>query len=640
MFFLNFTTVEFLALFGSLIGILTALYMLGRSRHKMVVSTLQFWASAGNAYRERSRKRMREPWSFLLQVLSLLLLLLAAGQLEWGHREQSIRKHVLLLDTSAWTSEGTKDGTLLYREKEMAARYLSRLPLKDQVMLVGVDAFTRPTTLFTSDRTVLSNALAKLQSSYSALNIERALAFAHRAEALSGGREGEVVYIGPRRIQKQGGSLPKVLNLRTVDLPSDGENCGIRHVGIRRDDRNPSLWHAAVTVRNYGNRVRSLYLRTRLGGSPVALRSISLEQQSESVVEFSFSEKQEGPVTIDLKPDDVLPIDNSVTLHLPSGSKTRLAVFTNRPQVFKPLAETDGNLSVSFFNPAQYRASPDADIVVLDQIAPSEPPAVPSLWIAPPRDASPVPVRAVTAQGVVKDWNSDNALGAGLREKETRVRDADLFQTSPDDVTVASTAEGPVIVARPKTEDHPKFIVLGFDPVQDEARVQATVPLLFAKLFRWLAPQAKQTSEVEASFVGGTIVPINSTEQLGNLHATDESGKSVPFTIHNRLLEFFTDKPSVVILESQGAVRTVSPILADVAENLWVPPVNTIIGLPKSISLPPAARDLWKWLALAGALGLLVEWFLFGQKRSGQSARRTGQIRRHDDAPEPELAAK
>jgi hypothetical protein len=640
MFFLNFTTVEFLALFGSLVGILTALYMLGRSRRKKVVSTLRFWTSAGNAYREHSRKRMREPWSFLLQVLSLLLLLLAAGQLEWGHREQSIPKHVLLLDTSAWTSARSKDGTLLHREKELALRYLSRLPLKDQVMLVGVDAFTTPVTLFTADRTWLSNALGKLQSSYSALNIERALAFAHRAEALSGGKEGEVVYIGPRRIQKEGGSHPNFLNLRTVDVPFNNENCGIRHVGIRRDDRNPSLWHVAVTVRNYGTRARSLYLRTRLGRSPVALHSLSLGPENESVAEYSIDQKQEGPLTFDLKPDDALSVDNSVTLRLPSGSRTRLAVFTNRPQVFKPLAETDGNLSVTFFNPAQYRPNIDADIVVLDRIAPPEPPRLPSLWIAPPREGSPVPVRTVAAQGVVKDWNSETALGTGLRERETRVRNADVFQPSSDDITVASTSEGPVIVAHSKTRDHAKFIVLGFDPVQEEARVQATVPLLFANLFRWLAPQAKQTSEVEASVVGGTIVPITSTEELGSLHVTDDAGTSVPFTIQNRLLEFFTNSPSVVMVQSEDAVRTVSPILADVAESVWVPPLNSKLGLPHSISLPPAVRDLWKWLALAGALGLLVEWFLFGQKRSSRSTRRVGQIRRHDDASERELATR
>jgi von Willebrand factor type A domain/Aerotolerance regulator N-terminal len=640
MFLLNFTPLEFLALFGSLVGILTALYMLGRSRHKKVVSTLRFWTSAGSAYREHSRKRMREPWSFLLQVLSLLLLLLAAGQLEWGHREQSIRKHVLLLDTSAWTSARSRNETLLNREKELASRYLSGLPLKDQVMLVGVDAFTTPMTVFTSDRTWLSTALAKLQPSYSALNMVRALEFAHRAQALSGGKEGEVVYIGPRRVQKVEGSPPSILNLRTLDVPCSNENYGIRHVGVRRDDSNPSLWHAAVTVRNYGKRARSLYLRTRLGRRAVAAHSISLGPQSESVAEYSFSQKQGESLTIDLKPDDALSIDNSVTLQLPSDSRTKLAVFTNRPQVFKPLAESDNTLSVAFFNPAQYRPNPEADVMVLDRIAPPEPPAVSSLWIAPPREGSPVPVRTVAAQGVVKDWNTDTALGTGLREKETPVRDADIFQPASDDVTVASTAEGPVIVAHSKTRDRAKFIVLGFDPVQDEARVQATVPLLFANLFRWLAPQTKQTSEVEASFVGGTIVPITSTEELRNLHVTDDAGTNIPFSIHNRLLEFFTNRPSVVVIRSEDAVRTVSPILADVAQELWVPPVHSRLGLPQSISLPPSVRDLWKWLALAGALGLLVEWFLFGEKRNSRLLRSAGQIRTHDNAPERELASR
>jgi hypothetical protein len=547
---------------------------------------------------------------------------------------------VLLLDTSAWTSERTSAGTLLQTEKEMALRYLRRLPVTDKVMLVAADAFTTPLTPFTSDRTQVANALARLQPTYSALHIERALQFASRAENLSDGKEGEVTYIGPQRIQKEENAPPKFSNLRTIEVASDPENCGIRHVGVRRDDRNPSLWKVAVTVENYGKRARSLQLRTKVDGSTVDLHSLSLEPETETVVEYGVIEKGAGSLTIDLKPDDVLPLDNSVTLHLPSGGKTRVAVFTDRADVFKPLLQTDSSLKVTFFSPAQYQRNPQADLVLLDRTAPPEPPGVPSLWIAPPQAGSPVPVRTVVALGVVKEWNSDSNLSAGLRERETVVRDADIFEASPEDITVAGTAEGPVVVARPKTQDGPKLIVLGFDPVQDEARLQPTVPLLFANLFKWLAPGPTESSELEASVVGSTVVPISSSAQLADLHVSDATGKDVPYAIHNRLLEFFTDYPSLVTIHSEDAIRTLSPVLPDVAEKTWVSPVNARAGLPQAAPLPAAARDLWKWLAAAGGLGLLTEWFLFGRRRNARLGRVAHPFRLHSNVSERELVDK
>ena len=44
-----------------------------------------------------------------------------------------------------------------------------------------------------------------------------------------------------------------------------------------------------------------------------------------------------------------------------------------------------------------------------------------------------------------------------------------------------------------------------------------------------------------------------------------------------------------------------------------------------------SSRDLWPWLALAGALGLLAEWLLYGRFRRGMLPRRTLAMR---EAPE------
>ena len=155
MVFLNLSFPEFLALLGALGGIIAALYFLDRSRRQKTVSTLRFWSQGREVEPQRKRKRVLQPWSLLLQLLSLLLLLLAIAQLQWGSKADSGRDHVLLLDTSSTSDVRTGGGTVLDAEKKLAVRYVQRLNPRDRLMLVRVDALATPVTSFTSDRAEL-----------------------------------------------------------------------------------------------------------------------------------------------------------------------------------------------------------------------------------------------------------------------------------------------------------------------------------------------------------------------------------------------------------------------------------------------------------------------------------------------------
>src|SRR5882724_10819439 len=155
MFFLNLTAGEFFGLLATLGGVITALYLLDRTKRKKIVSTLRFWTSGAPVQDRRSRRKMREPWSLILQLAGLVLLLLAAAQLQWGSRERLGRDHVLLVDTSAWSAQQLARGSLLDREKSLASQYVRGLSASDRVMLVCVDSLATPVTAFTLDRASL-----------------------------------------------------------------------------------------------------------------------------------------------------------------------------------------------------------------------------------------------------------------------------------------------------------------------------------------------------------------------------------------------------------------------------------------------------------------------------------------------------
>src|SRR5919206_2098435 len=107
MYLLNLSLLQFLAVFGSVSAVAVALYLLDRSRRKQVVSTLRFWVSAEQPAVAARRRHINQPWSLILQLVSMALLLLAIAQLRLGSPAQAGRDHVIILETSAWMSAHT-----------------------------------------------------------------------------------------------------------------------------------------------------------------------------------------------------------------------------------------------------------------------------------------------------------------------------------------------------------------------------------------------------------------------------------------------------------------------------------------------------------------------------------------------------
>src|SRR6266550_5991318 len=98
MYFLNLSLAQFLTVFGFISVLSVALYLLDRSRRKLVVSTLRFWLAAEQPAVAARRRRIQQPWSLVLQLLSMALLLLAIAQLKLGSPAAAGRDHVIVLD--------------------------------------------------------------------------------------------------------------------------------------------------------------------------------------------------------------------------------------------------------------------------------------------------------------------------------------------------------------------------------------------------------------------------------------------------------------------------------------------------------------------------------------------------------------
>lgn len=615
MFLLNLSIAEFTTLLGALGGLVAALYLLDRTRRKRVVSTLRFWAPALTARETRRRKRVREPWSLILQLASLLLLLLAVAQLQFGSRERRGRDHVLLLDTSAWSGQSIGARTLLESEMEAAEKYWAALPSRDRILLVEADALSTPLTPFTSDRAILARSLHAARASFSSLNLEQALLFAQQAQNRSSGERGEIVYIGPGMISDQGIRAPDLPNLRAILVTASREHTGISGLSARRNDGDQTAWEATVTVTNYGARRANARLRLRCAETSFAPRLLALAGGEQASAGFNFATNSGGPLVAEIEPGSDLDGDHRIALALPRPTTMRVAVFTKRPEKLKPLLPSNRQLDVKFFAPSEYRSNTAADLIVVDQTAAAVPPKAASIWIDPPREAAPFPLKAVVNDAQINTWHSESPLANGLRAHDTHLGRALVFETSSNDTVLASTIAGPVVIARGATGDHGALAVIGFDPLNGQSRFELTTPLLFANLLRWSLPEVFQPADVTAQRIGAITLPLDRDEPIENVSVLDQQGLPFPFLANRRSVQIFVSRPEILRVRSGQRQRLLSVIVPDVAASRWSLPPHTAVGLPAPSKLTSSATDLWKALALLGALGLLVEWILFGRQR-------------------------
>lgn len=240
MFLANLSLVEFFALLAAAWTATVALYLLSRSRRRLTVATLRFWQNAAQAVQQKRRRRVDQPWSLVLQLLTVLCLLLAMAQPRWGTRIFGGRDHILLLDTSAWMAAPGHGGDLSARAgsagelseeaRRAALRWLRTLPSQDRVMVIRAGSQAVPVTRFESSRAELQAAIRGSIPTAGALDLEQALSLARQAQRLEGRQPGEIAYAGAARLA----SDPAALQLPQLPLPARLRAPAQRRFRLRR----------------------------------------------------------------------------------------------------------------------------------------------------------------------------------------------------------------------------------------------------------------------------------------------------------------------------------------------------------------------------------------------------------------------
>ena len=602
MFFFNLSLGEFLTLFAAASGAATLLYLLDRSRQKVKVATLRFWQPAPIPTEQRQRKKIQQPWSLLLQILSMALILLAIAQLKWGSPETSSKDHVLVLDTSAWMAARIGRISYMDQAKLAAKAWLDTLPSADRVMLLRADAVPTPVTSFESKRDIIRKAIDETQPTSAALRLPAALDQAAWIQRSAGRTAGEIAYAGASRITGDD-TLPPTKGFRLLPVKGKIDNAGIRRMSVRRSAKDGELWEAFITVRNYAGKGRVAPVEVRFGGAAVAAaRRLTLAPNSEQEVSFAYRTRASGLLEARLLSTDGFPEDDRAILELPAQPVLKVHVCSPEPALWRPLLDANPRLQAIYTTTAPAREP--GDVAIYDRCAVDGRPARAIVIGLTP----PAPDGRISPAGAKLRWRADSPLAEGIRSQDTILEAAPVI-TGVGSTPIAETGAGPVIAAGNDV------VYMTFHPLKSALRYELATPILFANIFRWLAPESFRLSEVSGASVGTLTATLESEADAPNVKLTNERGEALPYSRDGKTIRFFAGTPGSIRFNDGRRESVYSLTLPEVGEKEIEWPKGTRRGVPAASRFGSSSRDLWYALATLGALGLVADWFLFGLGR-------------------------
>lgn len=617
---LNLTLAQLLAIAIPLTGFLVALYFYDRSRRRLTVSTLRFWPQRPAPPVTRRHKKIQQPWSLLLQVLAMLLLLLALADLRFGGEDGTPRHHAVILDASSTMLSRSADGSpLIDAVRAAAERYIRALPSGDRVMLIRAAGLPSPATSFTDDRGEMIGAVRETQAGWTALDLGAALELADGAFDLALGENqsarGETVVVGADRVASDGDALALPPRLRWIDAGTPAADAAIRRFSAARAVDDPTRWEVALEVRNSNDETLQATVDFTFAGRKLGERTLTVSPMDSAEIDFRIRTEQPGRLEAAIRGDDANPENDRAALELPAAVRQAVDVITDRPARLRSLLGATPNLDVRFNQDPRPGA-----LTVID--GRGEGPRKRAIYLRPPEGDGPLGSERVAGGAAFQSWNAAHPLGTGLREVDMEAPSALRLMPGEGDVVVADTTAGPAVVARETAQE--SFVVIGFDPLEGDFANRTAGPLLFANAVRWFAPDVFRIAEIRAASPGSVELDVSPAPRE-QVRVETLSGAPPAWLFDEGRLRLYSPAPTAARVTTPYASARLSLELPESASEIWTPPEDVLRGVPRAAGGGVTqGAALWPWLAVLAAGLLALDWAMYGRGPKEASVR-TGE---------------
>lgn len=143
-------------------------------------------------------------------------------------------------------------------------------------------------------------------------------------------------------------------------------------------------------------------------------------------------------------------------------------------------------------------------------------------------------------------------------------------------------------------------------------RYELATPLLFANILKWMAPNIFLRVELQAGSTGTVSLPLDGDYDPSSVRVIASERTSLPFTIRNRTLRFFSGTPETVRVSLGDRDVVYSMTVPEIGDARWEPPKTIRTGFAGVGGISPPPATYGSGSPCAAALLLIAEWILFG----------------------------
>ena len=467
--------------------------------------------------RTLSFRKFKPPFRFFVEVLSLLLLLLAAAGLTL--RLTSERKLLLIDNSLSMSAIGLTGGVPESRIDE-ARRRIKGVVKSD---LGSYDVFVTSPVLTKINQSTFENLdqiMAKVQVTQTTDDLESRFL---EATAKYGYRQGLIA--SDRRSE----SAPSGFETITVGGPSENiyiagyQWLGDEGLRLKLGHSGPSNVLTKVSIESVNST-----------NEPTSSSNVYISGDTVKEVDFKLSLKKGDrikavaePVSASVK-EDSLRGDNELELDFAaSGDKKALVIsaeqnFQNRSKLTNIF---DWNFT--FVSPQSFEALPEENkqqysVFLFYKVAPSHPPTVSSLFVLPPTDNSLLPIRSESNDSQVTSWQDNHPLNLYLRLSLFKFPAVKIFEEAAGTLPIVNVSGGPIVVA--KDQGAVRYAGVGFEIFPYEGKSDPLLSVFTLNLFNWFVStrDSQQPTISESNTFSESLYNLTELAEVSAAKPTDE----------------------------------------------------------------------------------------------------------------------
>lgn len=603
------------------------LYMLRMRRQEQVISSTFLWRQVVQDTEANTPwQRLRRNLLLFLQLLILLLLALALARPFITVPTVSAGKIALLVDASAsMTANDINGQTRFEAAVEQALRIVNNMNPQDRISLIRVGAAAEPLTSYTDDKAELRLALNGMNAGHGRADWDTALTLA--AAGAAGAENFSIVMISDGGIG-QATSLPaNIPQPIYVPVGESGDNIAITALATRALAGQAPQLFAQVT--NYGDSAADISLVIRLDGVLRLSRSGAIPPRSQLPIPFDEPVTEafntlSAALTFDSDVHDFLALDNRAWTVRSEVNARRIFYVSEGSNLFVEQALRSLPGVQTFRGNANNKQLPGEqfDLYVFNSWLPNRLPDGDMLIINPPNSTSlfavgrtietAADIEIVAGESSITDFVDLDEMSLLQFREVTADWAAPLIRAAGGDILLAGEVNARQIV------------ILPFDVRDSNLPLLIAYPILMANLLDWFSP-ADIVTLPDGLSVGDSLV-IQPPLLADGIRITLPAGEVRNLPVNGSALVFTdTDQLGLYRLEILQAGEVTQS--QNFAVNLFatgesdIEPVaqgalalgGGLVEVKTDVQL--GLQEFWVILVILALLALLMEWFVYHQRR-------------------------